>query len=187
MDMVLNFIGINLSRILIVSFSSKTISFRYMAHYRLSRSVDGKTLTWTWLNSIPTLCWHYCRNNLIVTIDTWKGSYKIDMSWQNSNLCGQGLTALFDGTKSTIHIWIISCDYATCKQKGVYLHHPIQKQWIPVDNKTNTLYELHDSIVHDIEQWILDQPPKLDQFKKAYEEDRVSVEHTFVEIENSKK
>lgn len=106
-----------------------------------------------------------------ITIDTWKGQYKIDNTISESDRPGyfiKNIGYLSLWTYGDRHIAEYICHY-----------NPITKTWIPCNNV--------QSIIHDIEQWILDQPPQLDQFQKAYEEDRVSVEHTFVEIENSKK
>ena len=112
----------------------------------------------------------------VIEIQTWKGNYSISNPNPHSGhtpfLC------------EVFPLWVMErCerqDMETCAMcRGIgqkfYLFHPFKQEWVMDYHVGN--------IENDIREYILAQPPQLDQMQAAYEEDRETVEKEFVEID----
>lgn len=147
-------------------------------HYRLSRSVDGKQYTWVWLDEptatdLSTLAgMHDYRFGIHIT--TWKGEFHLLCK----PTCGHEILLITRGERPCL--WSIdTCDKPsecpTCHgTTNQIVLHPITQQWVECPNI--------EIIYADIVQWILAQPPQIEQMRKVHKEDRNSVEATFTNI-----
>lgn len=117
-------------------------------------------------------------NSEVLEIQTWKGTYSIPNPNPHPShtpyLCG--MFPIWAMAKCNLQD-IESC--AMCRGLGemFLLHHPLKQAWVMDYHTAN--------IQHDLLAWILSQPPKFDQLRAAYEQDRESVEKEFTEIEKS--
>lgn len=152
-----------------------------MPTFRLTQSADKKEYKWSLIDpSIPNE----------IKIVTWKGTYSIDYPqptcfYDNTTKCSDR----GDISKYTFKTWPNNADLHVmdsflwhdgyCFDLEQYFWHPLKKKWV------ENLNRHMEVMFKDILQWVLEQSPQEEQMRKAYEEDRVSVESTFEYLDKS--
>src|SRR5690348_3991612 len=79
-------------------------------------------------------------------------------------------------------LWIVQdvIQLGTRYEKRFIVFHPVKHMWIYMGQEYDS--SILAQIESDTIQWLQSQAPKMDQLRKAYEEDRSSVEDTFLTI-----
>lgn len=129
-----------------------------MVTLRLSQSVDKKEYKWSVVKS---------HNPWRIEIITWKGTYEL----KNQALSTPIGYLIVQYHVENIKDCLLRYDYQCVGPASCYWH-PIVLHW----------HGSWETVVSDILQWILAQPPQENQFQAAYLEDRASVEKTFEEL-----